>query len=281
VPYAFITPLAQTALAVFALSWMVRRLTHPLATPSSKLHTYLALFVLDLFWAGLVYDLVKTGQGLTEPAVRFAIGHTILSFLLMTRCTPGQNSYLSWVWRLRGRRALWLDLLLGERTLNTLVLVAYCVIGAAVFAGAIMLPATLMNPGVHAATVWPAVHISALFGVLLILCYGLFYQTFAVVVEKGAGFVFLLSGSVIMLAPYVMGEYYDRPLLSSLSPIGVFVRLVQDPRAAYAPAPGALLHGVFIAFWGLLLWRITRQIGHRVSRKLQAMGIDGAAHRAP
>jgi hypothetical protein len=277
IPYAVLTPLAQSALAALALLFMTRRLRQPLLTSLSKLQSYAVLLILDLIWAALQFDALKLGEGLTAPAVRFAIGHTILVMLMVGRTTPGRESYLSWVWRLRGRRSLLVELLLGERSLNVLTLPVYCLIGAAVFLGAIALPVCVWQPQLLAVTNWDELVIGVAVSLLVILCYGLFYQVLSVAMGRGAGVTLFVIAVAAMVGPYALGAGYDLPLVASVSPLATFVRLQDQTLEPYAPAPILLVHAAGIAFWAWGLRGMARRLTRQADCRLDSMGIRAAA----
>jgi hypothetical protein len=277
IPYAVLTPLAQLALAALALLFMTRRLTQPLLTPLSKLQSYVALLVLDGIWAALQFNALNLGEGLTGPAVRFAVGHTVLALLLVGRVTPNRESFQSWVWRLRGRRGLAADLLIGERTLNVLALPVYCTIGLVVFAAAVAAPVIWLRPELVAATRWPELTMAAVLSVLVILCYGLFHQVLTVAMGRGAGVTLLVALVIGLVGPWAFGAGFQLPVVSSLSPVATFIQLQENTQAMYPPAPFLIIYALGIAFWSWGLFGITRRLTRQVDRRLDSMGIRAPA----
>ncbi len=272
-PYAILTPIAQSAMAALALLFMVRRMTQPLLTSASKLQSYAVLAVADLIWAGLEFESYKLGEGLTAPAVRFAIGHTILSMLLVSRITPNRDGFQSWAWRLRGRKQFLWDHLAGERTLNFLSLFVFCVIGVTVFCGAILVPLMALRPNIVGLTNWSELIIASVLSILLVLCYGLFYQVLSVAMVKGAGVVLFVTSMMGMVGPFAVGVAYNLPLLSSLSPIATFIRLQDTVQPPYAPLPIFAVHSLAIVFWAWGLYGMASRTTRQVDRKLETMGV--------
>ena len=276
IPYAVLTPLAQLALASLALLFMTRRLTQPLLTPLSKLQSYVALVILDGLWATLQFNAINLGEGLTGPAVRFAVGHTVLALLLAGRTTPSRESFQSWVWRLRGRRGLAADLLIGERTLNVLALPVYCLIGLVVFCAAVAAPVCWLRPELLAATRWPELAMAAVTSVLVILCYGLFHQVLTVAMGRGAGVSLFVALVIGLVGPWALGTGFQLPVVSSLSPVATFIRLQESTLAMYPPVPLLVVHLLGIVFWAWGLFGITRRLARQVDRRLDSMGIQAA-----
>lgn len=277
IPYALLTPIAQLALASLALLFMTRRLTQPLVAPLSKQQSYAVLVIFDVVWAALQYNALNLGEGLTAPAVRFAIGHSVLALLLTGRATPGRESFQSWVWRLRGRRNLAVDLLIGERTLNVLALLIYCLIGAVVFLAAVAAPACWQRPDLVAVTRWPELTMAAAVSVLAILCYGLLYQVLTVAMGRGAGLTWFVLAVIGMVGPWALGTGLQLPWLSSLSPAATFVCLQDESMSPYPPAPLLIAYGLGIAFWAWGLYGIVRRLTRQVDRRLESLGIHAAA----
>jgi hypothetical protein len=276
IPYALLTPFAQMALASLALLFMTRRLTQPLITPMSKSQSYVALLILDLLWAALQFNALHLGEGLTAPAVRFAAGHTILALLLVGRTTPGRETFQSWAWRLRGKRNLFLDHLVGERTLNPLTLFAYCLIAPAVFVAAIAIPVIVWHPDVLALTDWPGLLSAGATCVMVIAAYGLLYQLASLTIGKGAAITVFVLATLLVLGPWVLGVIYELPWLMGLSPFDMFIRL-QDPSSEpYSTLPLIALHVVAIAFWAWGLTKMAQRILKQVDRRLVSMGVATA-----
>ena len=272
IPYVLLTPLAQAGVAALAIGFMTRRLTQPLLTSASKLQGYVVLFGLDLVWAAFVYNAHALGSGLTAPAVRFAMGHTILALLFMGRMTPGRESFLSWAWRLRGRRSLLADMLIGERTLNFVAILICSSIGLVVFLGAIAVPLAILRPHLVSQTNWMAIALSAVLSSLVVVCYGLIYQCFCVAMNKGAGVLLFVCGLLFTLGPIAIGGGFEITVVTSLSPISTFIQLDEQQQAPYAPGPILIVHCLGIALWAWALLRITTPLIRSVDRRLAQMG---------
>src|SRR5207244_456667 len=142
-----------------------------------------------------------------------------LALVLAGRITPGRETFQSWAWRLRGRRNLLLDHLMGERSLNPLVLLVYCQIAPLVFIATIAIPVLVWHRDVLALTDWPNLVYAGTTCVLVVLAYGLFYQVFSIAMGRGAGISVFVVAAFVMLAPWAVGAIYNWPLLSGLSPV--------------------------------------------------------------
>jgi hypothetical protein len=277
IPYALLTPIAQLALSLLMLLFMTRRLTQPLMTSLSKPQGYVLMVILDCVWAALQYNALNLAEGLTGPAVRFAIGHAALALLLVGRITPSRESFQSWAWRLRGRRNLAVDLLIGERTPNVLVLPVYCLMGAVVFFAAVAVPVHWLRPDFIAATRWPELTIAATTSVLVILFYGLFYQVLTVAMGRGAGITWFVVVAIGMVGPWALGTVFQLEWLSSLSPAETFVRLQDQAASRYPPWPLVVTYAIGIAFWSWGLRGLARRLTRQVDRRLESMGVHPVA----
>jgi hypothetical protein len=273
VPYALLTPIAQSALAGLALHFMVRRLTQPLMTPLSKMQSYCVLLILDLIWAALQFNALNLGEGLTAPAVRFAAGHTVFALLLAGKITPNRETFRSWAWRLRGKRKWIEDHLLGERTINPLALLVFCAMAPITFCVTIALPVFLWHQNILGLTNWPALAIAAITGLLVIAAYGLFYQVAAITIGRGAGFSVFVAATLITIGPWLLGSLYGLDWLAGLSPIAMFINL-QDPNMApYPMLPLVLLHTLAAAFWAWALTRLMSRTVEQVEQRLKSMSL--------
>jgi hypothetical protein len=273
IPYAPLAPLVQLGVAAFSLACMTRRLTFPLSTTFSKVQSYGFILVLDLLLAGLWYDHMRVNRDATAPVVWLLIAHTIVVLLVLSWCTPKRETYLSWIWRWRGRRSLLIDLLIGKRTLTALSLFVHCAIGLAVAAWGLLLPAWLSPSLGPTAVHGVRVGIAGAMSVLVILCYGAFYQVLCVTGGKGTWpifFVVVVLGSGV---PFLVGEYYEIAAITSLSPLAASVRLATPSTDPYPMLPFLVVHGVAILLWNWSLFRIARNAARQVDRKLEWMGI--------
>ncbi len=271
IPYIVLTPLAQLGIAAHALSGMVRRLSNPLNTLASKPQAYAWLAVVDLVWAAMVFDSAVPQTGVARPAIFFLIGHTVLAFLLVQLATPRRQTFLSWVWRLRGRRRLGLDLLVGERSLNVLALGVCSLMGLVILGMAVVLPGWMS--GAWGPIPWESLGAAALLSVLVLFSYGLLFQACAIAGERGASAFVIGVAAVAMLLPYGLGEYYQEPFLSSLSPIGVCAQILKDRFSPPWFPPILLLHLVAALCWAWLLRGLARALACEVDKKLESMGV--------
>jgi len=221
----------------------------------------------------MVFDSAVPQTGGTRPAMLFLIGHTLLAFSFARLDTPRREPFLSWVWRLRGRRRLWLDLLAGERSLNCLVLGVCSLIGLVILGMVVVLPGQIS--GTSGPIPWQSVAPAALLSVLVLFSYGLVFQAFAIAAERGAAVVVIAAAAVLMPLPYALGEYYQEPFLAALSPIGICVQVLKDPFSPPPFLPILLLHLAAALFWGWSLRRLTGMLARDVDKKLESMGVTG------
>ena len=279
VPFILLTPLMQIAVAVLALSAMARRLKHSLDTTISKPMSYGVLAIIEILLLGSFFDTIQAGINPTAYAVGFAAAHAVVVLLFAGLSTPGRESYQSWIWRFRGRRHPAIDLLVGERSLNVVTLVVAWCLGVLIFgvSVAVAMGQLPLLPQVH----WPALVIAFTLSLVLVLFYGLFYQVVCIATGmKGAGAIPFFAAVIFMAAPFIAGEYWELPILSSLSPVATFIRLAEEPLNYYSPGPILAVHGAGILFWCWGLHGISRRLTRQIDRKLATMGIPQAAQPA-
>src|SRR5205814_2377191 len=102
---------------------MTRRLVNPSRTLIGRPIAYLLLVVCDLCVAGVFFEAPSLGRGLYMKSGAFWFAHLLFALFLVNLVTPGRESLWSWSWRFRDRLPRGRDLLLGERSVNTMVLV--------------------------------------------------------------------------------------------------------------------------------------------------------------
>jgi len=281
-PLLLLAPVAHLSVACFALSIMARRLRFPLHTYLSKSGTYVALAVLEVFVIGLLFDMTSKPYGLTEPSIVFIIIHTIVAVASILLCGPSHESYLSWVWRWRGKASPIVDSLKGERSLGLLVPVAHALIGVTVLALGLILPYAVAEPGTTAKTHWDAVGVGFTVSFFTVTLYQLLFQAIsssnlraAKPRPDAAAWGFAILAALLLAAPMAIGAYYQAPEIMSLSPVGMFSQLVDKlGRPPPSPIPFALLHGPLILGVAWLLRRRTRSLSREVDGKLQAMKVE-------
>src|SRR5262249_10368760 len=120
---------------------MVRRLINPLNTALSKKLAYLVLVVVDIFAAAVVFGPFQFG--LEYRVVTLCLVHLLASLWLVELCAPWRECRQSWVLRFRGRANWFMDSLLGERSENSAVVLAFALIGA------IMLAVVVLATGIN------------------------------------------------------------------------------------------------------------------------------------
>jgi len=110
---------------------------------------------------------------------------------------------------------------------------------------------------------------------LLIFSSGLFYQLLCVAGgKKGAVVILFIFLTSMIAGPFFAGEYFKLPILSHLSPIGLFSQLDNNRWSYETLAPFVGMHLFFIRFWSWGLFRITWGLKHQVDRKLRTMRSD-------
>ncbi len=287
-PFLIVGPLFQLAIAAVCFETMTRKTTNPLNTAMSKPQAYVALLAGDLLAAGLVRDVGLGTDRLDVLAAEFWAAHVVLSFLFVRQVTPMRETFFTWVWRLRARMPWWKDSLLGERSENTLVLPAFCAIGAVIFALAVVLPrVAAAGPGQMGAEELTASGVIATVSCVVILALGFVWQWFVVVAGRPGSALYYLAVGMLLMTPILVGIYYDRVYGSagetvaqaefcrSLSPVAYWGRWIGDPTEPLSPVPVLVIYSL-LAIVGLTqARRRIRQLCCVVDRKLAAMGAKG------
>ncbi len=142
IPFFVLTPLMQLAMVALIIHAMMRRLVNPSRTILSRRLAYLLLFVCDLIVGGVFYEGVPpNGLGLPAKTAAFWLVHMIFGLLLITMVTPSRDTLWTWLWRFRGQRTWVGDSSLGERSVNTLVLVIMAGLGLIDYFAMLVVPA--------------------------------------------------------------------------------------------------------------------------------------------
>jgi hypothetical protein len=273
IPFLVVTPVTQLLLASVFFSAMVRRLINPLNTSLSKRTAYNILLVVDLLTAAALFEPAFSATPIEQRCAGFCLVHLFACLWLTIMVTPWRESLHSWVWRFRGRTSPALDLWLGERTQNILVLFTFAAIGIVTLLLLVALPASLQEnsaaafPG-HQEITWQA-GVTA----LLVIALGIVCQ-FALFVSGRTGTgVFLTFVTILVLPVFLFGHYYQVDLLMALSPIAYYSSWLSG-----TPSPSVLPLLCEYALLALLGWfAIRRRLGRLqaiVNGKLGIMGVQ-------
>jgi hypothetical protein len=129
VPFLLITPAWQLFVSFLCFERAVRQLIDPLSTPGSRMLSYVALIVIDLVAAAVLYDMGPWSLTLGSRSAAFCLVHLGATVYFMGNVTPDRQTLNTWVWRFRGRVPRWPDLWLGGRSENGLAMLTFAVIG--------------------------------------------------------------------------------------------------------------------------------------------------------
>lgn len=219
IPYLIVTPVAQLAVTALVIHSLARRLVNPLNVPLSKPMAYAVLLTIDVIGASLFGQLpALPARG---PVAGYVLAHLVAALLLVMAITPGRECLKTWLWRYRGRRALWKDLLWGERSENTGALVVFCLIGMATTV-ALALPE--IGRQINAAEMdqlrseLPAMFATSC---VVLLALGTLYQLLISVGPTG-GVSWLGVATVLVIVPHVAGAYGKNAILMAASPSAQF-----------------------------------------------------------
>jgi hypothetical protein len=280
--YLVLTPVVQLIVAALCFQMMVRRLINPLNTPFAKRTAYASVLLADVLAVAVLYDRSDRDVGLT--CTRFCLIHLGGSLALLAAVTPRRETLVSWVWRYRGRRPRWLDLWLGARSENTLVLPTVCGIGVVMLGGGLLLPAGLSRG-------WPSLQpmvgtVVAATGLtcVLILASGALSQWLEFTFSRGAGgyYVSLLGFAVSL--PHLLGDYFHLDWLLALSPSAYYAQLFDFPGLAQREPlplwPVLSLYGLFtVVIWLHFQYRLGR-LEKGVDHQLLEMGVFNGTRKA-
>ncbi len=273
-PLVLVTPVMQLLAGYFCFHIMVRRLINPLNPPTSKQLAYVLLVVIDVLAAGILFDPLpgRVGGAMLRPPQRlagFCLAHLLASTWMMTLVTPWKETLQSWVWRYRGRLPWMKDLWLGQRSENTLALVTFCVIGV------LSLFLLVVLPGRGGGVDWSEIGPPLLTMLVLILAFGVSYQWALFVGGRGVGGALFVPLGMLVVAPHILGAYYQIPLLLSLSISAQFGSWFGGfrvpPLLGVWPLLG--LYGLILVVMWLSLRRALARLERVVDQKLELMGV--------
>jgi hypothetical protein len=269
IPFLLVTPLAQLGLAGLCFHVMVRRLINPLNTALSKSSAYLTLLVVDLIAAAALYEPNSIGLSLERRCAIFCLVHLLVALWLSGMVTPWRESLQSWVWRYRGRAPWFLDLWLGERSQNGLVLLTFALLGLFTLALLVVWPGTV-RWGILSLD--PAVPAMAATSALLLLVLGTFQQWFLLLGGRAGWGAFLTLVVVLTVPVHLLGTYYESPEILALTPSAHFARWLGDLPAPHL-APLWIVYTLFLVAPWLAVQRRLRRMEKVVDHKLQGMGV--------
>jgi hypothetical protein len=270
IPFLVVTPVAQLLIAFLCFHVMLRQLVSPLRPPLSRALAYGLLVLLDLLTAGLLADSGPQALSLATRATVFWLLHLCFSLVLVLAVTPWREILISWVWRFRGQRFWLLDLWLGDRSQNILVLLTFAVLGLVNLALLVLLPAARTDGAEAFATVATVLIWTTVTTPVMLVTYGAWHQWVIYLAGRSGATLAMLVIVAAVAAPHLAGHYYDLEWLMSLSPSFHFGNwLTASPSR---PVPMLAIHGLaLILVWSLLRRRL-RRMGEIVDQKLRWMG---------
>jgi hypothetical protein len=275
VPLLVVLPAIQLLLAYVCFHTMERRLLNPLLPGFSKPLAYALLLLLD---AVALVTFFSIPAPHTYRCVGFCLAHLVIAVWLITAVTPWKETLHSWVWRYRGRLPRLLDLWIGERSSNQLVLLTLCLSGVIFY-----LPLVFMRApwgDVFPDATYPqfqaalgAKLAAMLLTVLLILTFGALHQRALLLVGRNGAAALLVVALILDLPPQIAGQYYNSELILSFSPSAHFVRLFKDPAHPLDLLPVLCVYGGILILCGWSLHDRMRRLERAVDVKLLQMGV--------
>ncbi|MEM9658079.1 MAG: hypothetical protein AAF961_06935 [Planctomycetota bacterium] len=305
VPSLIAAPLAQIGVVATIVAGMSQKLTNPIDPPLSKIRGYATLGVIDLVLAGICLSHVDRPHPAPHLFFCYFLSHFLACVALLFGMVPNRAALASWAWRHSARRPTVIEKMWGRRLEVGAAAIIFCTIGAAVFAGAFMIPAAVEQAAASAAQTEVGADASAPLGSAAILSAWLpefakvlaataaftlsaamVQQLLAAAVSKSATALYVFYLFAINALPPIIasvleawwqngGASFDAaPTLVSLSPIGYYVTNLSYVSGAYLDiAWPALLHLFLAALAGWRLHRLRRREHADVRRKLQQMGV--------
>ena len=270
-PYLLVAPIAQIGLAALAFEAAARRLTFPRNPPVSKRRALALLLAFDVLAAGVVWD----GSRLPTPADQrmgsFLLAHVLVGIVITLWITPQREVLVSWIWRFRGQKPWLPDVLWGNRTENTLAVLAFALCGPLVAGLLVWWPAEAQGPsGVRSAgQIWASVGSAS----LTLAAWGWTYQYFLLAAGRHGRIPYLMLLMLVLVAPWVAGVYFHVPAITALSPVAVFADWVDSGAPSLPMAPLAVESALLAALarFGTRT-RLARHVAV-VERKLQTMAV--------
>ncbi|HEV8060779.1 MAG TPA: hypothetical protein VGP68_12945 [Gemmataceae bacterium] len=276
IPFFVLTPLMQLAMVGLIVHAMMRRLVNPSRTILSRPLAYLLLFACDLIVGGVFYDGVPpNGLGLYAKSAAFWLVHMIFGLLLITMVTPSRDTLWSWLWRFRGQRSWVGDSSLGERSVNTLVLVIMAGLGLIDYFAMLVVPArTVFAPDEVNRFMPEAIQIAVACTTLFLAAGSLFQWLIIAFDRSGRGFFFTLL--VLLVMPvHLAGYYFHIGFLLALAPSDHFRHWFspKDPEPAQSLIPMIGFYAVILLLTQVWTHRRIAAMNRVVLGKLRTMGV--------
>jgi hypothetical protein len=273
IPFILFTPISQLVLTSLILHAMVRRLVNPSRTIISRRVAFLLLFAFDLIVAGVFYTDLQPFSLLVRTAA-FWVAHLCFGLFLVNLVTPNRNSLWSWLWRFRGHSSWLHDRALGDRSVNTLVLVIMAAIGLVDYFALVVGPSAFVFPPAAVTQFLPEAIQIGVACTVLFLAAGSLFQWMVVAFERSGRSLFFTLVLLLILPADLAGRYYRVDFLISLTPSGQFGHWFHDE-------PSQSLYAMVALYAAILL--VTQLGTHRaiaamsriVAGKLELMQVAG------
>ncbi len=272
IPFLLVTLVSQVGVASLIVYGMMRRLVNPLRVVLSRRVAYSLLIFIDFLVAGVFFEAPPFGVSLFVRGAAFWIVHMVVSYFLFALTTPGRETLWSWSWRFRGRSGMVRDLAFGDRSVNSLAVVLFAMIGAVDFYLMLALPARgLVSPENLEFFLKGAAQMTLLSSIIIFMC-GALYQWIALAFNR-AGRGFFISFLLLLVLPAdLSGRYFHNEWLISMTPIGHFDAWLHD-RPTTDMLPVCLLYLTIGLIATYRTHRRQRAMNRIVDIKLNKMGV--------
>ncbi|HEY2837737.1 MAG TPA: hypothetical protein VGJ26_01210 [Pirellulales bacterium] len=278
IPYLFVTPIAQVAVALMVIHSIARRLVSPLNTALSKPTAYCVLLVIDVLTAGLLGSSIIVNAD--RVVAGFCLIHLLSSLFLTMAITPGRETLKTWIWRFRGRLPYWKDMLWGPRSGNLGALVVFSVIGAAITPlVALAVDGRSMTPISQSDLMQSTIRMLVATTVVLLALGSLFQWLLSI--GQAGGVMFIGMVAMFSVVPHLAGAYLDSELLVAASPSGQFASWLFQVPPTLRVEPLLVVYGaMFVITQRLNARRISLGIA-AVKRKIEIMLAEPEKVSAP
>jgi hypothetical protein len=270
VPWLFLTPVSQLAIAAIILHSITRRLISPVNVALGKPIAYVILVAIDVIVIGAMLDPRTIPPTLEARFASFCLAHVVASLLMALAVTPNRECLKTWLWRLRGRQAWWKDALVGERSENLGALVAFCVLGIAAAMLLVSVPAGAL--GAPADLGERIIFCLPLLGTmcLLILAVGSLYQLLVSIGSAGAT-IFVGFVAMIVIVPHMSGAYLQIPELMAASPSAQFAHWIAEVPPSLPLLPLVAVYGTILVVAQYVLRQRIKKTSAAVGRIIAGM----------
>jgi len=219
-PWLYLTPFTQVAIAAIILHSITRRLVSPENVALGKPMAYAILAGIDVLVAGALLDQPLLARISDSRVVMFCLAHSVASLLMAFTITPHRECLRSWIWRFRGRQPWWKDALVGERSENGGALAAFCVIGLTAAILLVMIPVVVTSD--ITITELLTDNLGPLAAMcLIVLAIGSTYQLLVSIGQAGAT-IFVGVVATLVVVPHLVGAYLNVPEVMAMSPSAQF-----------------------------------------------------------